>query len=152
MKEVLPQDIVSGDEYFVEYWGRPVRDDPDTPHQLLRKYYGRIFKENGWLHLRDSMEIKDGNKRIMSNFPYMYSLREPTTIEEEETRRQKINYYFKFFPRKAYIIMLRSFLRQKGPLDPDTTEGLFNGWFGGRKRKTNRKKSKKNHRKKTKRR
>ena len=141
MEEVLAQDIKSGKQYYVEYWGRT---DSTKPHVLLKKYYGRIDEEDrGVLALRDAVQIQNGEKIPVVNNPFITIKPEtPITFEQELERREGINYYYKFFPRKTDEIMLESIFRQK-IVDPDTAKGFSKGRFGGKKRKTKRKKSKK---------
>ena len=141
MEEVLAQDIKSGKQYYVEYWGRT---DSTKPHVLLKKYYGRIDEEDrGVLALRDAVQIQNGEKIPVVNNPFITIKPEtPITFEEEQKRREGINYYYKFFPSKTDEIMLESIFRQK-IVDPYTAKGFSKGRFGGKKRKTKRKKSKK---------
>ena len=155
MEEVLPQDIISGKKYYVEYWGRvndQGRTDSTKPPVLLKKYYGRIDEEDrGVLALRDAVQIQNGEKIPVVNNPFITIKPENRiTFEEEYQRRQGegVNYYYKFFPRKTDDIMLESVLRQR-IVDPVTAKGFSEGYFGGKKRKTKRKKSRKS--KKTKR-
>ena len=140
MEEVLPQDIISGKKYYVEYWGRT---DSTKPHVLLKKYSGRIDEEDrGVLALRDAVQIQNGVKIPVVNNPFITIKPEtPITFEQELERREGINYYYKFFPRKIDEINMRSVLREL--VDPDTAKGLSERYFGGKKRKTKRKKSKK---------
>ena len=156
MEEVLPQDIISGKKYYIEYWGRENNrghTDPTQLHVLLKKYYGRIDEEDrGVLALRDAVQIQNGEKIPVVNNPFITVKPENRiTFEEEYQRRQRegVNYYYKFFPRKTDDIMLESVLRQRTHVDDDTVKGLSHEYFGGKKRKTNRKKSRKS--KKTKR-
>lgn len=148
MEEVLAQDIKSGKQYYVEYWGRT---DSTKPHVLLKKYYGRIDEEDrGVLALRDAVQIQNGEKIPVVNNPFITIKPEtPITFEQEQKRREDVNYYYKFFPRKTDEIMLESIFRQK-IVDPYTAKGLRDGYFGGKKRKTKRKKSKKRKTKKNK--
>ena len=154
MEEVLPQDIISGKKYYVEYWGRvndQGRTDSTQPPVLLKKYYGRIDQEDSRvLALRDAVQIQNGEKIPVVNDPFITVKPEnPITFEQEERRRENVNYYYKFFPRKTDDIMLESVLRQRAHLDDDTVKGLSDEYFGGKKRKSKRKKSRKS--KKTKR-
>ena len=153
MEEVLPQDIISGKKYYVEYWGRvndQGRTDSTQPPVLLKKYYGRIDQEDSRvLALRDAVQIQNGEKIPVVNDPFLTVKPEnPITFEQEQKRREDVNYYYKFFPRKTDDIMLESVLRQR-IVDPVTAKGFSEGYFGGKKRKTKRKKSRKS--KKTKR-
>ena len=155
MEEVLPQDIISGKKYYIEYWGRvndQGRTDSTQSPVLLKKYYGRIDEEDrGVLALRDAVQIQNGEKIPVVNNPFITVKPENRiTFEEEYQRRQGegVNYYYKFFPRKTDEINMRSVLSQKTGLDPYTIHYLSK-YFGGKKRKTNRKKSRKS--KKTKR-
>ena len=156
MQEVLPQDIESGKNYYVEYWGRSNPNDESSPHRLLKKYYGRIDDDgHNILSLRNKEEIKNGTRIPRINHPAITSKPEsPTTMEEEKAKRDRNNYYYKFFPKKETDNrMFQSVINQKTNLDSNTTRGLTEGWLGGKKRKTNkRRKSNKNKRKKTKRR
>ena len=156
MEESLAQDIKSGKKYYVEYWGRQNESgqtDPRQPHALLKKYYGRIDEgDRGRLALRDAVKIQNREKIPIVNDPQIALKPEnPITFDEEHQRRQKegVNYYYKFFPRKTDEKMLESIFRQK-IVDPDTAKGLSDGYFGGKKRKTKRKKSKKRKTKKNK--
>jgi len=153
MEEVLPQDIKSGKQYYVEYMGRvndQGRTDSTKPHLLLKKYSGKIDEEDrGVLALRDAVQIQNGVKIPVVNNPFITIKPEtPITFEEEQKRREGINYYYKFFPSKTDEINMRSVLRAY--VDPDTARGLSKGLFGGKKRKTKRKKSKKRKTKKNK--
>ncbi len=155
MEEVLPQDIKSGKQYYVEYMGRvndQGRTDSTKPPVLLKKYYGKIDEEDrGVLALRDAVQIQDGEEIPVVNNPFITIKPEtPITFEQEQKRREGINYYYKFFPRKTDDIMLESVLRQRVPIDHVTAKGLGRGYFGGKKRKTKRKKSRKRKTKKNK--
>ena len=157
MEEVLPQDIKSRKQYYVEYWGRvndQGRTDSTKPPVLLKRYYGKIEEEDrGVLALRDAVQIQDGEEIPVVNNPFITIKPEtPITFEEEQKRREGINYYYKFFPRKTDEINMRSVLSQKTGLDPYTANVLSKGkgYFGGKKRKTKRKKSRKRKTKKNK--
>tara|TARA_Y100000816_G_scaffold292333_1_gene287054 strand:+ start:1588 stop:2073 length:486 start_codon:yes stop_codon:yes gene_type:complete len=155
MEEVLAQDIISGKKYYVEYWGRvndQGRTDSTKPPVLLKKYYGRIDEgDRGVLALREAVQIQNGVKIPVVNNPFITIKPEtPITFEQELERREGINYYYKFFPRKIDEINMRSVLSQKTGLDPYTANVLSDRYFGGKKRKTKRKKSKKRKTKKNK--
>jgi len=113
MEEVLPQDIKSGKQYYVEYMGRvndQGRTDSTKPHLLLKKYSGKIDEEDrGVLALRDAVQIQNGVKIPVVNNPFITIKPEtPITFEEEQKRREGINYYYKFFPSKTDEINMRS--------------------------------------------
>ena len=177
MEEVLPQDIISGKKYYVEYWGRENNrghTDPTQPHVLLKKYYGRIDEEDrGVLALRDAIQIKNNGEKIrVINDPFITVKPEnPITFEQEQKRREDVNYYYKFFKYNDYYLddiknkeiqhkipsLQTLAYRQLSTNDLDNARknsNLINmyepGKLGGKKRKTKRKKSKKRKTKKNK--
>ena len=119
MGEVLPQDIISGNKYYVEYWGR-VNDygitDPTKPHVLLKRYFGRIDEEDhGVFSFRDAVEIQDdGELTPQVNDPFFVVKPEiPMTIEEHKQKHERSNYYKKIF---HYNKKLETYAIQNRPL------------------------------------
>jgi hypothetical protein len=178
MEEVLLNDIISGNKYYIEYWARIGKRGGihhSNPYVLIKKNIGKIYEhEDGRLSLEDAYQINiDGKKIKLENNPRIEV--KPrffpiTTFEQAEQERKALDYFIKFFEyNDDYLDDIKNKAIQHIPslqtlayrqlntsdlYDARNKSNLLNMYgpekLGGKKRKTKRKKSKKRKTKKNK--